>query len=228
MTDSTDLESLISSTLTALDAKAETVVDCFVTNEELSTQNDLDDCLTKIREAAPQVESSENGPTSDDDSLSRLLDGLLSPSAILDSMEGLSVELEKYLQENELSDSTDLDKYRRQLVIYKDISAEFKLCPDVAESDSTAGGHVRELLAELQSLGPPPAEVVEKLMGAQLSENGADDLGKEFEEFMKAAGGAAGIPGLTPEDEEMIKQLTKDPNALKNLLGNKPGDCCIS
>jgi hypothetical protein len=75
-------------------------------------------------------------------------------------------------------------------------------------------------------------------MVSQLSEGGdsagnSSDLVKEFQQFMAQASGNDGpsLPGLTEEDEAILKQLTTDPNAMKDLLssmGNKDGDCCIS
>lgn len=218
---SADLESLISSTLNALDVvPVEEDVVAPGADVPATLSDDVDECLSKIREAAPQVASNDK-----DDSLSNLLDGLLSPNAILESMEGLATELAIFLEGKE--DSEEIANYRRQLAIYEEISVEFKKDSNVAESKTPAGDRVRQLLEELQSLGSPPVEVVEKLMSQQLQESGDEDIGKEFEEFLKAAGGS--FPGMTKEDEDIIKQLTQDPNALKNLLGaNKPGDCVIS
>ena len=210
-----DLDSLISSTLTALDSPPNSALK---EEDEVSDCNDVDECLTKIREAAPEVISGEK---ESEDSFSKLLDGLLSPNAIFDSMEGLASEMAIYLEGRE--DSEENRKYRRQLEIYEEVSVEYKKDSNVSESSSDAGKHVRVLLEELQTLGSPPMEVVEKLMIGNES-GGDEDIGKEFEEFLKSAN----IPGLSKEDEDIIKQLTSDPNALKNLLGStQPGDCVI-
>jgi hypothetical protein len=199
-----------------------------------SANNDVDECLAKLKQAAPQVSSQSNAPDTEE-SLDKLLENLLTPDTILESMEALSVEMEKFLVGKEEDESEETNKHRRQLEIYKNVAAIYKDSPNISDASSPEAVQAKELLAELQSLGQPPNEVVEKLMMSQLSsEEGHEGLMKEFEEFMKDAGKsqAGGLPGLSQEDEEIIKQLSQDPDAMKNLLGSlgggKPGDCVIS
>jgi len=238
----TDLDSLISSTLSAMENTVKTerppaqkANDAVV--EASTSTNDVDDCLTKIRQAAPQVSSQSSGDVSDD-SLDKLLENLLTPDTIMESMEALSIEMEKFLvgKEDDISEETKV--HRRQLEIYKKVAIIYKDSPNIGDgNDSSEAVEARELLAELQSLGQPPTEVVEKLMMSQLAgDEGHEGLMKEFEQFMKVAPGAGGFPGLSKDDEEIIKQLSENPDTMKNLLssfggpqnGKPAGDCCIS
>jgi hypothetical protein len=245
MTTNQDIDSLISSTLDALDMKKEELepTECALEpeakvmenqsgssdNSSGSNENDVEELLSKLSKAAPKVDSERTGGSEAD--LAALLEGMLTPESIVDSMESLAEELEKFLNSKQTS-SADTPRYRKQLDIYKDVSAAYKVNPNILEDPSPEGERVRARLAELQSLGSPPPEVVEKLMMGQLpcGEDG-EDLAKEFESFLKEAGDGGLLPGLTKEDEEMIKKLTQDPNALKTLLsdpsGKPPTDCSV-
>ena len=238
MTESDLLESLISSTLSAIDG-----ADKKIQKPELSSQGEdnnlaaeepeveMEELLSKLKSAAPKLaDPSSSSADIGDDSLNQLLEGLLTPKTILDSMEALSVEMGKYLENKEYDNSSETEKHRRQLAIYKEVAGMYKSTPTVGDDTGPEGDRVRDLLAELQTLGSPPNEVIEKLMESQLGDESGDDMAKEFQQFMKAAaGGATSLPGMTKEDEEIIKQLTQDPNALKNLLGGDgKNDCCIS
>lgn len=243
MTSEADLESLISSTLTAIDVTkegastegpSESIIHKSLPekNESLASHEmEVDDVLTKLKSAAPKLADS-TAPGGDlGDGFEKMMESLLTPESILESMEELSVEMEKYLADR-TDDSSDHTKYRRQLAIYKQVSCAYKSNPGILDEASEEAGAIKLLLEELQGLGSPPPEVVEKLMANQFGGESADgeDLGKEFEQFLKEAGSGGHLPGLTKEDEEIIKQLTQDPNALKNLLGvgNKPpGDCSV-
>ena len=233
-----DLESLISSTLTALEQKPVDDTVSFNPSVDTSTlvpaDDDLDACLSRIRESAPQVADPSSSSKENDDPISSLLENLLTPDSILESMEALAAELEVYLESRMHLTDEDTLNYRKQLVIYKEVSLAYKASPNVAESETPDGERVRGLLDQLQGLGSPPEEVVEKLMSSQLgslSESDDASLGKEFEQFLKDATKGGSLPGLTEEDESIIKRLSEDPNALKDLLGmtntGKPGDCSI-
>ena len=245
MTTNQDIDSLISSTLDALDMKKEECEPIHrapwpekeVTanesrpseNASANNENDVEELLSKLSKAAPKVDSERTDGSEAD--LAALLEGMLTPESIVDSMESLAEELEKFLNSQE-TPSADTPRYRKQLDIYKDVSSAYKLNPNILEDPSPEGERVRTRLAELQSLGSPPPEVVEKLMMGQLpcGEEG-EDLAKEFESFLKEAGDGGLLPGLTKEDEEMIKKLTQDPSALKTLLsdpsGKPPTDCSV-
>ena len=243
MTTEADLESLISSTLTAIDGRKDGDKEDLTgqKSEEKSretvqvhspgNETDVDDVLTKLKSAAPKVADASSSSNGLGDGLEKMLEDLLTPESILESMEDLSVEMEKFLADK-TGDSADITKYRRQLVIYKRVSTAYKSNPSVLDDSSPESSEIKLLLEELQTLGSPPPEVVEKLMSSQFGGEGTEgeDLGKEFEAFLKEAGNGGLLPGWTKEDEEIIKQLTQDPNALKNLLGggNKPpGDCSV-
>jgi len=240
MTES-DLDALISTTLTAIEGddktkdmkQGEGSLDAPHAKEEAT---EIDECLEKLEKAAPKVVDHTDGT---DESLGKLLDDLLTPDTILDSMESLSVEMDKFLASGPTLSEEDLQKHSRQSEIYKEVAKIYKETPNISEDDSSpASVHLRQLLAELQELGQPPKEVIESLMVSQLGGDGVDggssEFMKEFQQFMSqatSAGGSDSLPGLTKEDEEIIKQLTSDPNAMKDLLsgmGNKDGDCCIS
>ena len=240
MTTGNDLESLISSTLNAFDESSvpnenEKITEGikFPSNSpdspESIAENDVDELLSKLKSAAPKIAETPNEAVDSDEGLMKLLDGLLTPESILDSMESLATEVESFLSGTSES-NPDIERYRKQLCIYKEVSASYKLNANILEEESPEGERVRSRLAELQSLGSPPPEVVEKLMMSQLPEGNGEDLGKEFEQFLKEAGKGGLLPELTKEDEEMIKSLSSDPNALKNLLGgssDKPGECSL-
>ena len=243
MTSEADLESLISSTLRAIDvtkegASTEEPIDSLInellpeTNEALaSNETEVDDVLTKLKSAAPKLADSTVPGEALGDGFEKMLESLLTPESILESMEDLSVEMEKYLADK-TDDSSDSTKYRRQLAIYKQVSCAYESNAGILDESSEQAAAIKLLLEELQGLGSPPPEVVEKLMANQFGGEGSDeeDLGKEFKQFLKEAGNGGLLPGLTREDEEIIRQLTQDPNALKNLLGggNKPpGDCSV-
>ncbi len=237
----TDLDALISSTLNAIEG--DDVLKPSKDTEEVpggilkpDEGVDVDECLKKLDNAAPKVVDSTD---ESDGALGKLLDDLLTPETILDSMEALSVEMDKFLASGPSLSADELVKHSRQSEIYKEVAKLYKETPNIGEDESTPNSaHLKDLLAELQELGQPPKEVIESLMVSQLSGDGLDggsmDFMKEFQQFMGQAAsgdGPANLPGLTKEDEEILKQLTSDPNAMKDLLssmGNKDGDCCIS
>ncbi len=229
------LDELISSTLNAIDgsesekARSVPVVD---TQEAVKPVHDVDEILNKLgsTSAGRADHSKEAGD------MSSMLDSLLSTDTIMESMELLSVELDQYLsnpEQTRLLSEEDLRRHKGQLVIYKQLAVLYKEYPsDVDNPDSARGKDTQRLLDELQGLGAPPSAVIEKLMMEQLSglngeeSSGSSDMVKEFEEFMKQAGAGGGIPGFTKEDEEIMKQLSRDPDALKNMLGKD--ECVIS
>ena len=237
-----DLDSLISSTLDAIeggppgenrapaDGAHSSSTDTCQAGVNPGVENDVDALLTRIKEAAPQVKTSAAGTGSLENDMEKLFEDLLTPESIVESMESLALELEGYLNQNKAT-GDDCERYRKQLDIYKDISNAYKLNENILEDQSPEGERIRRRLSELQSLGSPPPEVVEKLMMSQLPTGGEDgDIAKEFESFLKEAGAGGLLPGLTKEDEDMIKKLTEDPTAFKNLIGGKsggPGDCSI-
>ena len=244
MTTEADLESLISTTLTAIDvtkssdSAQEGAQQCEAgtrpsRSDEETVDIEVEELLSKLKSAAPKVTEPSSSSDETEESLAKILEGLLTPESILDSMEALSVEMEKFLVGKDQSAETD--RYRKQLEIYKAVSTAHKDNPGILEESGPVADGIRAQLTELQSLGAPPPEVVEGLMSSQFADSDGEeggDLGKEFEAFMKeAAETGGGFPGMSKEDEEIMKQLTRDPNALKNLLGGaaggKPGDCCI-
>ena len=235
MTESDLLDSLISSTLTAIDVSEKNadrphdVPANAETTEENYYEDDMDELLSKLKSAAPKVADPSSSSADDgQESLDRLLEGLLTPETIMDSMAALSVEMDKFLADKQDDDSAGTQKHRRQLQIYKQVASMYKRTPTLSDDAGPEGNLARSLLAELQTLGSPPNEVIEKLMESQLGDQ--SDMADEFQQFMKAAAaGEGGLPGMTKEDEEIIKQLASDPNALKNLLGGDgKNDCCIS
>jgi hypothetical protein len=176
----TDLDSLIESTLSAMNSAEETSkrsnINANGVQEMESANNDVDECLAKLKQAAPQVSSQSNAPDTEE-SLDKLLENLLTPDTILESMEALSVEMEKFLVGKEEDESEETNKHRRQLEIYKNVAAIYKDSPNISDASSPEAVQAKELLAELQSLGQPPNEVVEKLMMSQLSsEEGHEGL----------------------------------------------------
>jgi hypothetical protein len=234
-----DLDALISSTLDALDGspapteQPETVPSSSVAQNDSSTETegDLDSVLSRIKEAAPQIKQVPQTEADTDSAIAKLFEDLLTPDSIVDSMEALAIELELYLKQQH-GNSDDIQRYQKQLSIYKDVSSAYKLNEKILDEQTPEGERIRTRIAELQSLGSPPQEVVEKLMLNQLpAGDAAGDIAKEFETFLKEAGSGGVLPGLTKEDEEMLKKLSEDPNALKNLLGGadsgKPGDCSV-
>jgi hypothetical protein len=245
MTES-DLDSLISSTLTAIDA-TKTAKESSKDIPKLSDSNgcpssesladEVDECLNKLGAAAPKVQA---GPEASDDALGQLLDNLLTPDTVLDSMQALAVEMDKFLATGPSLTIDELNKCKRQSEIYNEVAKIYETSPGINEDDTSEESvRLRALLTELQDLGQPPKEVIESLMMSQLSEDGDADSSefvREFQQFMSQAAsgsssGSPNIPGLTKEDEDILKQLTSDPNAMKDLLsnmGNKDGDCCIS
>jgi hypothetical protein len=244
--DGLDLDSLISSTLDAIDqrtsedpfsAKASVITSeqASVPGSELTTKVEddyVEETLRRLKQAAPEVGSpSCKGASGSEESLLNMLDGLLTPESIIDSMNSLAEELELYLDGKDEMD-VDVRRYRKQLAIYKEVSAIYRDNPNVLEDQTPEGDRVRQRLSELQELGSPPHEVVQKLMMDQLPSNEqGGDIAKEFESFLKEAGDGGLLPGLSKEDEEILKKLTQDPEALKNLLGETsgkpPGDCSV-
>ena len=234
MTES-DLDALISSTLNAIDGDEKLTKHPEV-QQPVEEGSDIDECLKKLDNVAPKVAKPADET---DESLGKLLDDLLTPETILDSMEALSTEMDKFLATDPSLSAEELQKHSRQSEIYKEVAKIYKESPNISEDEShPESGRLRDLLAELQELGQPPKQVIESLMISQLSGDGMDggslDFMKEFQQFVGQAtsgDGSASLPGLTEEDEQILKQLTTDPNAMKNLLsgmGNKDGDCCIS
>jgi hypothetical protein len=230
------LKDLISSTLSAIDAaepELKPATDAPVVDTETSNSNsdEVDDILKKLAGASEKPQKKET------DDMSGMLESLLSQDTILESMELLAVEMEEFLGNSASSSSlsvADKTRHERQLGLYQQLSSIYKDSPEAIEDpDSEQSKSVQILLDELHELGSPPSAVIEKLMMEQLSSMGAEgaesgDMVKEFEAFMKQAGSAGGLlPELTKDDEDMIKKLSEDPNALKDLMGGK-NECVIS
>lgn len=237
MTSGNDLEALITSTLSAMETtdsgtkaaepRAPQVADGGSVDE---SDENLDKILSEIESAAPKLTGVSSGSTDSNNELGKLLEGILTPESIIDSMGSLAVELDLYLSGKNGTDSETM-RYRSQLQIYKEVSDAYKADPKILDSETAEGERIRTRLAELQSLGSPPPEVVQKLMLSQFpgtEEAGGFDIGEEFAKFVEETGSGGLLSGLSKEDEEVIKRLSRDPNELKNLLGSdKPGDCSI-
>ena len=242
MTSENDLEALISSTLTAIDSKTreqnpvipEFGIEPNAQGNPACTETDdtVDKLLSDIKIVTPQVSNPSSNAAGEDADIGKLLEDFLTPDSIVESMESLAFELDIFLRGREVQDE-DTKRYQSQLAIYREVSEEYKLDPNILEADSEKGERIRARIADLQQLGSPPAEVVQKLMLNQLpgNEEAEDfDIGKEFEKFVQESGSGGLLSGLTKDDEEMIKHLSQDPNALKNLLGSgsgKPGECSL-
>ena len=240
MTSDKDLDALISSTLTAMDCakpvEKETKASIHASGGSISNDNSddsVDKLISRIETAAPKVADHSSSSFDPSGDLGQLLEGLLTPESIVDSMESLALELESYLSHNK-GTVTETERYRKQLEIYKEVSSAYKKDASILDAQSDEGERIRNRINDLQSLGSPPVEVVQKLMLSQMPGDvdsaSSLDIGKEFEQFIRESGGAGSIQGLSKEDEEIIKSLSQDPDALKKLLGSgsdKPEDCSI-
>jgi hypothetical protein len=237
-----DLDSLISTTLSAIEAKEPHDEDSTQSAEDMKYHaragntcegQEVDDLLRKIEAAAPKASTDAHSEASGLGGFDKLLDELLSPDAVLESMADLAKEMDAFLSDK-TTEYPEYERYCKQAEIYKELSTTYRTNPEVLKMASSESDDVKKRLDELQALGSPPPEVLEKLMKSEFAnaDGNKTDLGREFEQFLKEAGAGGLIPGLTPEDEQIINQLTRDPNALKNLLGDvgsgdKNGDCCL-
>merc|ERR1712096_25591 len=104
----------------------------------------------------------------------------------------------------------DQDRYKNQLRIYKEILEIY----DKASTDLTPQEleKVNKKLSELQEYGSPPQHIMDKLKGAEEPPAGEDD---SFEEFVKNMGLSS---GLGEQEQEMIKQLSANPDELNNIM----------
>ena len=228
---------MISTTLSEMETKESSMKQPETSQQDRSGPEvvegeDVDDLLSKLKAAAPKVVENQS-EASGLGSFDKLLDDLLSPEAVLDSMEDLANEMESFLSDKSPA-FPEYARYVKQAEIYRAVSTAYRSNPKVLEMDNPDSESIKKKLDELQTLGSPPPEVLEKLMKSEFSNDDGQktDLGKEFEQFLKGATSGGLIPGLTAEDEQIINELTRDPNALKNLLGDvtsgdKNGDCCL-
>lgn len=142
------------------------------------------------------------------DQLSNIMTSMLSKDVIVEPLQQMAGALEPWLKEQKGLASADRTRYEAQLKLYKDIIHIYDSCDsDVPDS---AKNEVNRLLAELHTMGEPPAEVMK-----QIAPKEADSNDESFEDFVKQMGLGE---GLGSAEQDLLKKLTEDPEELTNVM----------
>lgn len=153
-------------------------------------------------------------------SLTSLLTSMLSTELLCDPLQQIVDRLDPWLKSQKGLSSSEKSRYEAQLRVYRQLLAVYKGSPDPLPD--AAREEVQRLLAELQSYGQPPDEVMR-----QIAPKEAETGGESFEDFMKQMGLDS---GLGAAEQDLLKKLTEDPEELtkvmKDMAGGLPDEAC--
>ena len=152
--------------------------------------------------------------------LTNMMSSMLSPDLLTDSYQRIAGELEPYLKTKKGLSKADRSRYEAQLRLYHALIGVIKSNPDPLPD--AARDQVHRMLAELQTLGNPPDEVMAKIVPPEAAAGG-----ESFEGLMREMGLDSNLAG--PE-QDLMKKLAEDPEALteamKQMAGGLPEEAC--
>lgn len=152
--------------------------------------------------------------------LTNMMSSMLSPDLLTDSYQRIAGELEPYLKTKKGLSKADRSRYEAQLRLYHALIGVIKSNPDPLPD--AARDQVHRMLAELQTLGNPPDEVMAKIVPPEAATGG-----ESFEGLMREMGLDSNLAG--PE-QDLMKKLAEDPEALteamKQMAGGLPEEAC--
>lgn len=142
-------------------------------------------------------------------SLSSLMASMLNKDVIVEPLQQIADALEPWLRDQKGLAAGDRSRYEAQLKLYKEIirvyaSVDGDNIPDSAKQE------VNRLLAELHTLGEPPAEVMKSIAPKE-----AENNEESFEDFVKSMGLG---DNLGAAEQDLLKKLTEDPEELTKVM----------
>jgi len=166
----------------------------------------VEDFLSNFMKSFESAVGSDEGFAN---SLSTLMTSMLNKDVIVEPLQQIADALEPWLRDQKGLASGDRTRYEAQLKLYKDIihvyaSVDNDNIPDSAKQE------VNRLLAELHTLGEPPAEVMKQIAPKE-AENGDES----FEDFVKQMGLG---DNLGTAEQDLLKKLTEDPDELTKVM----------
>lgn len=169
------------------------------------------------------VKSFDQAAGSDKDlekQLTNMMTSMLSNDLLTDSLQQIADALEPWLKTKKGLAKADRSRYEAMLRLYRSIVGVYKSNPDPLPD--FARDQVQRMLAELQTLGNPPDEVMAEIVPKEVAEGG-----ESFEDMMKNMGLDANLAG--PE-QDLMKKLADDPEELtrvmKEMAGGMPEEAC--
>lgn len=142
-------------------------------------------------------------------SLSSLMTSMLNKDVIVEPLQQIADALEPWLRDQKGLAQADRSRYEAQLKLYKDIihiyaSVDSDNIPDSAKQE------VNRLLAELHTLGEPPAEVMKQIAPKEAGNND-----ETFEDFVNSMGLGE---NLGAAEKDLLQKLTEDPEELTKVM----------
>jgi len=157
------------------------------------------------------MKSFEQAASSDGDfekQLGNMMSSMLSSDLLTNSMQQIADGLEPYLKTKKGLSKADRTRYEAQLRLYRSIVGVYKTHSDPLPD--SAREQVQAMLEELQKLGNPPDEVMEKIVPKEVAEGG-----ESFEDMMKNMG----LDGpMSTADQDLMKKLADDPEELTKVM----------
>jgi len=146
--------------------------------------------------------------------LTSLMTTMLSNDIVCDPMQQIVEVMEPWLKTQKSMPAKERSRCEDLLRLYREVIAVYKGSPDPLPTE--AREEVQRLLAVLQTVGPPPEEVMQKITPKEAKE-GADS----FEDFMKSMGLDQ---GLGSAEQDLIKKLSEDPEELAKVMKDMSKD----
>lgn len=147
------------------------------------------------------------------DQMSSLVTSMLSKDVIVEPLKQIADALEPWLRDQKGLSASERSRYEAQLKLYKEIVHLYKSnsdpLPDGAQQE------VHRLLAELHTLGEPPADVMKGIAPKE-----AADGDESFEDFVKSMGLG---DNLGAAEQDLLKKLTEDPEELTKVMKDMAG-----
>jgi len=146
-------------------------------------------------------------------SMTSLVTSMLSKDVITEPLQQIADAFEPWLVSQKDLKAADRTRYEAQLRLYKEILHMYKKASDPIPDDVQQ--QVHKLLAELQQLGEPPADVMKQIQPKE-AENGDES----FEDFVKSMGLGN---NLGAAEQDILKKLTEDPEELTKVMKDMAG-----
>jgi len=181
-----------------------------------SPSGDAEDFLQNFMKSFDQAAGSDGDL---EKQLTNMMTSMLSSDLLTDSMKQIADALEPYLKTKKGLSKDDRKRYEAQLRLYRSIVGVYKTNSDPLPDH--AREQVQRMLAELQTLGNPPDEVMAQVVPKEVAE------GESFEDMMRNMGLDSNLAG--PE-QDLMKKLADDPEELtkvmKEMAGGVPEEAC--
>jgi len=145
--------------------------------------------------------------------MTNLVTSMLSKDVIVEPLQQIADALEPWLKEQKSLSASERSRYEAQLKLYKEIVHLYKSNSDPLPDGAQA--EVHRLLAELHTLGEPPADVMKGIAPKEAAEGD-----ESFEDFVKSMGLG---DNLGAAEQDLLKKLTEDPEELTKVMKDMAG-----